>query len=145
MPFATAGGQIQFGNKNDVSFFNNKVFKPIRGGGGGNNQSNELDFKSFQQSMQSMNTNSRQRDKSRANNFSSRKDQKKALLQDLSLTRSNDVSVRGQGSARNNSGFGGFMTSFKSQEQMVKHKQKEEAAMAKAKKLLAQQKYNEAR
>ena len=46
MPFATSGGQIQFGNKQDTSFFNNKVFKPIRGGGGGSN--NELDFKSFQ-------------------------------------------------------------------------------------------------
>jgi hypothetical protein len=47
MPFATSGGQIQFGNKQDVSFFNNKVFKPIRGGGGGGS-TNEVDFKSFQ-------------------------------------------------------------------------------------------------
>ena len=56
------------------------------------------------------------------------------MLQDLSLTRANDISVRGgPGSSRNNTiGF-----NFKSQEQMLQHKAKEETALAKAKKLLA--------
>ena len=38
-----------------------------------------------------------------------------------------------------------MLNSFKTQEQMLKHKQKEDLNMAKAKKLLAQQKYNDAR
>ena len=39
----------------------------------------------------------------------------------------------------------GGLNSFKSQEQMLQYKKKEDINLAKAKKLLAQQKYNDAR
>lgn len=50
-----------------------------------------------------------------------------------------------RGGALQSQGFGGFLSSFKSQEQMLKHKKIEENQINKAKKIIAQQKYNDAR
>ena len=112
MPFQTSSGQIQFGKPSqDLSFFNNKVFKPIRGGGGGNQgptrtSDKAIDFSTFQRQNQ--------REKSRAPNFTSSKDQKRSFMKELSLTRANDISVRGPGSTR--SSGSGMKAMFKTQE-----------------------------
>lgn len=51
MPFGNPSGQNTQGYKsssNDLSFFNKKVFKPIRGGGAGaQKQEGGIDFKNF--------------------------------------------------------------------------------------------------
>lgn len=167
MPFTNNSGAMQFGSRlgghQDTSFFNNKVFKPIRGGGasGTNQEDGGMDFKNFMAQQQTQNvavatTQSQATKKREASRIEPRrptvKDMKRQSILHVASAQAQSNKTRGAGEYSNvrsgtlkSQGFGSLLNSFKTQETMLKQKKIEENQMKKAKKLFAQQKYNDAR